>query len=66
MNGDGRIKNEKLREQQYKKEYGKTLERKIIKWDEVNDVKQLWEQVKQTVINNYVREVSERIKLNLQ
>ena len=47
---------EKLREHQYREGYARSLEGKRVEWDEVSNVEQMCEQVKQIVIDN-AREV---------
>ena len=42
MNGVERIKSQKQSEQQYKEEYVTALESKIIRWEEVRDVEEVW------------------------
>ena len=47
----GRLKSEKSREQQYKKAYTIAIENKIVEWDEVSNVEQMWDQVKQAEVD---------------
>ena len=42
MNGNGRIKSEKLIEHEYKEEYARSPDSKMAEWDEVSHVKQMW------------------------
>ena len=53
----------KLKENQYKDEYVNFHEGKIVKWDESNDDKQIWEEVKRPVVNNNTREVCEFVRV---
>ena len=45
-----------LKEHHHKEEYIRVLLRKIRKWDEVSDVKQMWERVRHVVVDR-VREL---------
>ena len=45
--GARRIRNEKLREYQYREEYVRSLKGKGVEWYGNNNVKHMWEQVKQ-------------------
>ena len=56
MNWDEKIKNDELREQQFKEEYGRSLESNITKWDEQSNVEQIWEQLEEAVADR-TREV---------
>ena len=56
VNGARRIRNEKWREHQYMEGYTRCLKSKSIDWDLVGNVEQMWEQVKQVVIDS-AREV---------
>ena len=51
-----RIRSEKLREHQYREEYARFLERKSVEWDRENNVKHMWKQVKQAMVES-AREV---------
>ena len=44
------IKDEKLREHQYREEYARSLGMKRVDWDGENNVKHMWEQVKQKMV----------------
>ena len=56
-----RIRNEKLREHQYIIEYARSLDGKRIKWDGGNNVKHMWEQVKQILVE-YSKEVCDSLR----
>ena len=47
-----RIRSEKLRENQYKEEYARSLEGKRVEWDEEKNVKNMWEQVKRAMVES--------------
>ena len=42
MDGARKIKSEKLREQQYREGYVKSLEEKGVEWNGKNNVKDMW------------------------
>ena len=52
MVGARRIKSEKLREHQYREGYARSLEEKGVKWDGNNNIKHMWEQVKQAMVES--------------
>ena len=54
--GTMRIRSEKLREHQYKKGYGRSLEGKRVEWDGDDNVSICGEQVKQAMVES-AREV---------
>ena len=56
MNRARRIRSEKLRKHQYRKGYARSLEGKRIEWDGENNVKHMWEEVKQAMVES-AREV---------
>ena len=41
-----------MRYKHYEDEYARHINNKIIKWDEVNDVKEMWKQVKLSVVEH--------------
>ena len=47
MNGNRRIKLRSLSELHYKEEYAWDFKSKMIEWNEVSNVRQMWERVKQ-------------------
>ena len=49
LSGAGRVKSERLREQHYKEEYARYLERKIVDWVEATSVEQMCEEVKRAM-----------------
>ena len=54
--GARRIRSEKLREDQYREEYARSLEGKRVKGDRDNNVEHMWEQVKWAMVES-AREV---------
>ena len=56
VNDAMRVRSEKLRVHQYRKGYARSLERKIVEWDEESNVKHLWEQEKKAMVES-AREV---------
>ena len=51
MDGASRIRTKKLREHQYRKGYARSLEMRV-EWDGENNVKHMWEQVKQGMVES--------------
>ena len=56
VGGARRIRSDKLREHQYRKEYATSLEGKRVEWDRENNVEHMWEQVKRAMVES-AREV---------
>ena len=56
MNRARRIRDEKLREHRYREGYVRSLENKRVEWDGESNVKHIWEQMKQAVVDS-MREV---------
>ena len=56
MVGARMIRSEKLREQQYRESYARSLEGKGVEWDGDDNVENMWEQVKQAMVKS-AREV---------
>ena len=54
--GARRIRNEKLREYQYKEGYARYPEERRVEWDGDDNVKHVWEQVKRAMVQS-AREV---------
>ena len=52
MVGARRIRSKKLRENQYREGYARSLEGKELIWDGDNNVKHMWKQVKQAMVEN--------------
>ena len=50
--GARRIRSEKLREHQYREGSARSLEGKEVKWEGENNVKHMWEQVKQIMVES--------------
>ena len=50
VDGARRIRSEKLREQQYREGYTRSLEGKRVEWDRENNVEHMWEQVKWAMV----------------
>ena len=62
MAGARRIKSEKLREPQYKEGYSRFLEGNRVEWDRDNNVKHMWDQVEQAMVES-AREVCGSVKV---
>ena len=60
--GARRIRNEKLKEHQYREGYARSLEGKELEWDGDNNAEHMWEQVKWAVVES-VREVCGSVKV---
>ena len=60
--GARRIRSEKLREHQYGGGYARSLEDQGVEWDGKNNVKHMWEQVKQTMVES-TREVCGSVRV---
>ena len=56
MFGARRIRSEKLRKHQHRKENARSLKWKGVEWDADNNVEHLWEQVKRAMVES-TREV---------
>ena len=52
MVGASTIRCEKLRENQYREGYARSLEGKGVKWDGDDNFEHMWEQVKRAMIEN--------------
>ena len=57
-----RIRNEKLREHQYREGYARSLEGKGVEWDRENNVEHIWEQVKRVMVES-AREVCGSVRV---
>ena len=53
------IRNEKLREHQYREEYASSLEGKELEWDGDDNFKDMWEQVKQAIGKKHKKYVAQ-------
>ena len=62
VDGARRIRSEKLRKNWYREGYAKSLVGKRVEWDGENNVDQMWEKVKQTVVESK-REVCGSVKV---
>ena len=62
MNRARRIRNEKLREYQYREEYDRFPEGERVEWDKENNVENFWEQIKPAIIES-AREVYESVRV---
>ena len=60
--GAWRIRSEKLREDQYREGYIRYLKGKSVEWDGENNVKHMWEQVKQPMVES-AREVCGSVRM---
>ena len=56
VNGTRRNRSEKYRKYQYMVGYVRCLESKIVEWDEGRNVEQMWEQVKEAMVDS-IREM---------
>ena len=54
VDGTRRIRNEKLREHQYRDGYSKSLERERIEWDGESNVEYTWKKVKQPMADSEI------------
>ena len=52
MDGVRRIKNEELRENQYKEEFERSLDIKRVEWDGESNIEYMWEQVKHAMVES--------------
>ena len=57
-----RIRSEKLRENQYREEYARSLESKRVKWDGKSIVEHMWEQVNRRMVKS-VKEVCDSVRM---
>ena len=62
MDGDRRIRSEKLRQHQYREGYKKSLEGKGVGWDGDNIDEPMWEQLKRGMVES-AREVCGSMRL---
>ena len=62
MVGARNIRSKKLREDQYREGYAKSLEGKGVEWNGDNNVEHMWEQVKWTMVES-AREVCNSVRV---
>ena len=58
-----RIRSEKLRENQYREEYARSLESKRVKWDGKSIVEHMWEQVNRRMVKS-AKEVYDPVRMS--
>ena len=63
MVGARRIKSKKLREHQCREGYVRSLQGKGVEWDDDDNVKHMWEQVKWAMVEVYEKELCSSVRV---